>query len=388
MVEVIEDTASFERLREEWNELLEASASDCLFLTWEWLHTWWKHLSEDRRLFIIAVRSGRELIAIAPLAVRPRKLTRLLPFRSLEFLGIGSVGSDYLDLVIRRGREHEALQALAKYLADGKLTLELTQVNRSSCLATALAAQLGQRGWRRSEATTDICPFIRLSGHSWQSYLATFDHKHRYNFQRTLKNLTKQFDVRFEQAVSEEQRREALSLLVALHNMRWRERSGSTAFHTLGLLSFHEELSQLALERGWLRLFVFWLDGKPAASLYGFRYHRTFYFYQSGFDPSYSKHSIGQVTVGLTIQRAIEEGAEEYDLLHGDEPYKFYWAREAREIGRLELYPPNARGLLYKQALWLSRATRRMGRRVLPKTITDRIARGGRIGGWKGLYGT
>src|SRR2546427_4482076 len=47
--------SGFEKLREEWNELLQASASNCLFLTWEWLYTWWKHLSEDRRLFIITV---------------------------------------------------------------------------------------------------------------------------------------------------------------------------------------------------------------------------------------------------------------------------------------------------------------------------------------------
>ena len=32
-VETIEDAAGFARLREEWDELLEASASYCLFMT-------------------------------------------------------------------------------------------------------------------------------------------------------------------------------------------------------------------------------------------------------------------------------------------------------------------------------------------------------------------
>jgi CelD/BcsL family acetyltransferase involved in cellulose biosynthesis len=374
MIEKIEDTAGFEKLREEWNELLQASASNCLFLTWEWLHTWWKHLSEDRTLFIVTVRSGQELTAIAPLTLRPPRLTRLVPFRSLEFLGSGSIGSDYLDVIIRVGKEEDACQAMAEYLRHGKHMLELTQLERRSCLAEKLAAELERRGWRLSEAKTNVCPFINLSGHSWESYLATFNHKRRHNFQRTLGLLTKQFNVRFEQVRSEEQRREALPLLISLHNLRWRNRAFSEAFYKPDLVSFHDELSHLALEQGWLRLFTLWIDSRPAAALYGFRYRQRFYFYQSGFDPAYSQHSVGLVLLMLCIKSTIEEGVEEFDFLHGDEPYKLHWARAARELGRLELYPPGARGSLYKATLEVSRATRKMARRVLGDPLADRIA--------------
>lgn len=375
-VEKIEDTIGFDKLRAEWNELVEASASPCLFLTWEWLFTWWKHLGEDRRLHLVTVRADRELIAIAPLALRPPRFTRLVPFQALEFLGSGIIGSDYLDFIIRQGKEEEACHALTDYLARGKLMLDLTQLQRGSSFAARVATQLQRQDWRLSEGRTNVCPFINLASHSWESYLATLGSKHRYNFSRSLKVLTKQFNMRFEQARSEEQRREALRLLIALHNMRWQDRGCSEAFYTPALLSFHEEFSRLALERGWLRLFVLWFDSKAAASLYGFCHRRTFYFFQHGFDPSYSKQSVGAVAIGLTIKSAIEEGAEEYDLLHGDEPYKFRWARATRELGLLEMYPPGAVGLLYEGTLELSRMARKMARRVLPKTLADRIATG------------
>lgn len=374
IVNVIEDPAGFERLQPEWNELLQASAANCLFLTWEWLYTWWKHLSEGRKLCLITVRSGGELVAIAPLAVRPRKLTRLLPFHSVTFLGTGSVGSNYLDVIIRRGKEHEALRALADHLAYGKLMLELAELKRSTCFAAQLGAELRQRDWSHSEAKVTICPFIDLSDHSMESYLATLGSKNRGDLQRRLRNLTKQFDVRFEQALSEEKRREALTLLFALHNLRWRDRGGSAAFHTLRLLSFHEELSRLALERGWLRLFVLYLDGKPAGARYGFRYHRTFYSYQSGFDPSYGRHGLGLIAALLAIESAIAEGAEEYDLLAGTEEYKFRLAREIRELGRLDLYPPGARGLLYKRVVTLRRAAKRLTREAIWHAVTDRLS--------------
>lgn len=375
-IERIEDTADFETLRAEWDDLLQQSASDCLFLTWEWLFTWWKHLAAGRTLRLLTLREGGSLTAIAPLTLRPPQLTRITLFRTLEFLGAGMVGSDYLDFIVRIGRERAACRALADNLRHGKLMLELTQLQRRACVAETFAAELTRGGWSLSETKTDVCPFIDLSGHSWSSYLATLGSEHRYNFGRRLKNLRKQFDVRFEQVRSEEERREVLPLLIALHNLRWRNRDFSEAFFTTDLVAFHDELSRLALEQGWLRLFVLRLDGKPAASLYGFSYHGVFYYFQAGFDPFYSRHSVGLVTMGLAIQSAIEEGMHEYDLLHGAESYKFHWAREAHELGRLELYPPGASGWLYKGALEVNRAARRMARRVLPKAVADRLAHG------------
>jgi hypothetical protein len=80
------------------------------------------------------------------------------------------------------------------------------------------------------------------------------------------------------------------------------------------------------LKRGWLRLYLLWLDGKPAACLYGFFYSRKFYFYQSASMACFENHSPGMLTMGLAIQQAIQEGAEEYDLLHGTESYKKHGA--------------------------------------------------------------
>ena len=360
MVEKIEDPARFEALRVEWNELLASSASDCLFLTWEWLHTWWKHLREDRRLRIVTVRRDRELIAIAPLALRSRRWRRLLPFPALEFLGTGGVGSDYLDVLIGRGQERHALPALAGSLADDKLMLELARVRRTSAHAGELAAEIARRGWVSTHVRTDVCPFIDLSGHDWQSYLASLGRSHRYNLRRRLRNLEKHWEIRFERVRSEEQRAVALRALVTLHGRRWRERGSPGAFHTPGLIAFHEELSRLALEQGWLRLYVLHLNGKPAAALYGFLYNGVFYFYQSGFDPELREHSIGLITMGLAIKSAIEEGAKTYDFLRGDESYKSLWTRAERELVRLELYPPGERGALYRQTMELRWSIKKM----------------------------
>ncbi len=373
VVQRIEDPAAFQALREEWDELLAASLADSFFLTWEWLYAWWTHLAGDRRLFLLVARQGGRLVAIAPLSLRARRVAGVLPLRSVEFLGADRLSSDYLDVIVRRGWEADAIPALARYLADARLALELASVRRAGCAAAALSRALTQRRWRMWEIPTAVCPFIDLSGHTWESYLGTLESKPRNDFLRLLKNLTKKFSVRLEPASSEPQRREFMAHLVRLHNLRWQNLGGSDALHTADLVAFHDEVSRVTLERGWLRLFVLWLDGQPVASLYGFRYGRTFYFVQTGFDPAYGRHAVGLITVGLTIKSAIAEGAEEYDFLRGDEAYKFRWAREVRHLATLEVYPRGAPELLYRRTQRLTAVAKRIARQTLPRTVIDRV---------------
>jgi CelD/BcsL family acetyltransferase involved in cellulose biosynthesis len=386
-IDIVDDAKRFEHLRDEWNELLQSSDADCLFLTWEWLYTWWKHLADDRRLYIIAVRSNGKMMAIAPLMLTvPRGVGFLAP-PSLEFLGTGGVGSDYLDIIVREGTEPATLDALANCLAQERAVLRLGQCRKRASAAGTLADVLRSSGWGECRRTTDVCPFIRLAGHSWESYLASLGSDHRYNFQRRFRNATRTLNVRFEQAGTADACREALARLFTLHEMRWNTRGGSDAFHTPALRQFHEEFSQVALTRNWLRLFVLWLDGQPAAALYGFRYRHVFSFYQSGLDPRYQKHSAGLVAMGLAIRSAIDEGAQEYDLLHGREAYKFHWAKDVRELDRLELYPPHVLAIAAKRVDAIGRAARSGARRILPKTVVDRIVAMRRHGARRLLYG-
>jgi CelD/BcsL family acetyltransferase involved in cellulose biosynthesis len=351
-VERMSEADAFEGLREEWDELVEASESACVFLTWEWLHTWWKHLAGNRRLSIVAVRRGRELVALAPFCLRARSL-----FSTLEFLGSGFVGSDYLDVIVRRGSGAEVRRALSSWLAGTRRPLKLTNIRRGESVAAGVLAELREDGWTAAETKTNICPYIPLAGTTWDSYLASLSAEHRYNFNRKWRRLNRDYEVRFEQACTPEQCRESLDLLIAQHNTRWRARGGSDAFHTRGLVEFHREWTQVALERGWLRLYVLRLNGKPAACLYGLLYRGTFYFYQSSFDEAYQQSSVGLIAMGLAIQSAIGEGAEEYDLLHGDETYKSHWSRHGRDLARLESYPPGGLGEFRRLTVeWARRA--------------------------------
>lgn len=344
-VETVTELVDLEALRPEWDDLLAASAADRFFLTWDWLYTFWKHLGageahEERELAIVAVRRDGRLAAVAPFFRAPSPYG-VLRGRSLQLLGTGTVGSDYLDLIVREGEERTALALLAEHLEREAAVIDLGQLVESGGRAAALAAGLERRGWKTLERSVNVCPFIDLSGHTWESYVASLGKSHRANVRRRLRKLEKAFEVRFERVESEDDRREALDLLLALHHDRWKDRGGSDALGSPAVEAFHREVTRRALDRGWLRLFLLRLDGRPAAALYGFRYRDRFLFYQSGFASDFASYSVGLVTMGLSIKAAIEEGLEEFDLLHGDESYKFLWASQSRELTRIELFPPS-----------------------------------------------
>lgn len=361
-VERITDADAFEALRPEWEELLEASPSRCLFLTWEWLFTWWKHLARGRRLALLAVRRGGQLVALAPFArgtSRPAGAVgrHLLP-TSLQLLGTGQVGSDYLDLLVRAGRERPAAEALAEHLAEEGTVVELRQLCAERSLAHGLAESLAERGWRAVTDRTHVCPVIDLAGLSWEDYVSSLGKSHRANLRRRFRKLEAAFDVRFERAGSELEVDEAFDLLLDLHRKRWRDRGGSDALSDPAVVAFHREVTRLTLRRGWLRLYVLRLDGRPAAALYGFHYRDRFLYYQSGFDAEFGDYSVGLVIMGMAIREAIAEGAREYDLLHGDESYKYLWASRTRELARVELYPPTLEGHLRRRTRGALRGTK------------------------------
>jgi len=360
-VQCVRDHWGFTLLRPHWNELLRASAADNPFLTWEWLHTWWTQVGDSGCLRLVVVRSGTDPIAIAPLRVVHGRLS---VFSRLDFLGTGYAGSDYLDFIVRRGHETAAAAALTRYFRSARLAIRLDHL-RPDSFAAVIAQQLEASGWIQTTTPDGTCPVIPLDGHTWDSYLATLGPSHRANVRRRIRALQQAFDVRFDRVGTDRERREMLRVLAGYSHTRWSDRGGSSAFLTPSMRAFQDEVTRRAFGRGTLRMFVLRLNGAPAAIMYGFLYGGRFYFYQHGFDDRFRAHSIGLVLMAMTIRAAIEEGAREFDMLWGTEPYKFLWARESRGLERIELFPVHLGGMLHCRAMSAQRSVRNLARRVL-----------------------
>src|SRR4030042_2787090 len=111
---VIRDREEFFNLQEEWNNLLEESENDTIFLRWEWLYNWWLvYGKKSNELYIITVREKNTLLGIAPLHIA-RRINGFI--REVKFIGSNIVASEYLDFILRKGRKEDTLREIISFL--------------------------------------------------------------------------------------------------------------------------------------------------------------------------------------------------------------------------------------------------------------------------------
>lgn len=82
-------------------------------------------------------------------------------------------------------------------------------------------------------------------------------------------------------------------------------------------------LIELGLSRGWLRVWMLYLNGKPAAFWTGTTYAGTFTIGTPGFDPDHGRESVGRYTMFRMLEDVFsDERISRLDLGQGDAEYK------------------------------------------------------------------
>ena len=327
-IEEINNTDHLRQLAGIWNDILSESESDTIFLTWEWIFNWWQAYGKNKKLFVLILKDQhRHIIGIAPLYIRRKKIFKSFWVSEVRFLGTGEdVGPDYLDLIIKKGREEEAINKFMEYLysKDGWNILNLTDI-LSTSLTTKILPQVASRyGLMVKSSDCAICPYIQLPS-SWEEYLSGLSKNMRYNIKRRITNLEKKFKVRYFFWQDFERLNHAIEKLASLHKKRWEERSSYCAFSSKEFNAFQQAVARDFALKGWLQLCCLELDGEITGMFYDFCYKNKIYYFQGGFEPSFSAYSIGLVLRAYIIRKAIEISVKEMDLLKGAYEHKYRW---------------------------------------------------------------
>lgn len=95
----------------------------------------------------------------------------------------------------------------------------------------------------------------------------------------------------------------------------------------------------LALERGWFKAWVLYLDAVPAAFWYGTGYHGRFRTGVPGFDPAHRKFRIGTFVLMRAIEDLCGDGVTRVlDLGFGDAEYKQHFATQTWQEESILVY--------------------------------------------------
>lgn len=305
------DQGGLDGVRCAWSAL-EAHA-DNIFLTWHWVSVAWRHFHERRTLSIHVVHDASgQLTAVWPLFFERRGVLRLARF-------VGGEVADELGPVCGPAHIGALADAVALIGADA-LVAERLVIAPGALGSDALL--LGQ----------EPSPVISVPNQrGWEGYLRQRSPNFRQQVRRRERRLQRE-GITFRLSQDPERLPRDMDALIRLHRIRW----GSSSRTFAGAReAFHREFAALALDLGWLRLWLAELRGCPIAAWYGFRFNDVDYFYQSGRDPRWDRLGIGVGLLEHTIRQAFLDGVREYRLLRGGEAYKYRYATGQRVLTTL-----------------------------------------------------
>jgi CelD/BcsL family acetyltransferase involved in cellulose biosynthesis len=373
-VEIVHELSALARMRSEWDALLDASDAGP-FNAWEWLYPWCRRIAPERRPLILTARdrTGR-LVGLMPLGFELRHVLGRQVGR-LSFLGETHIGSDYLDVVARRGMEEAVTRAFAHGLREmhgGWDVLDLTDLREDSLTVKVLRETFPEMDVRVTERY--VCPYESFTpGEAFDAFLKRTGR--RDNYLRRRKWLEKQEGYRIERTEAPGALAGPMTDFFRLHSARWAVDGGSQGIKGKGVESFHRDATQFLAERGRLRLYTMKVGGQAVASVYGILHRDTFIYFQSGYDPAWRNRSVGLVLVGETFKDAIESGLTEYDFLRGTETYKSDWTTKQRRTVAVRVHSFQGAGRWFTREEELARDARELLKRVLPTTTVERIRR-------------
>jgi CelD/BcsL family acetyltransferase involved in cellulose biosynthesis len=366
---VVSDAGELAGMREEWNAAAAADPTPNVYLTWEWVHTWWSHFGAGHDLHVVVVRDGDGVVAIAPLH-RARLGTGPVSARVLQ--RISPEAGDYGGVVLVR-RDAEAVEVLVEHLA-GKLrdrwasAVVLSRLGSDDPFLALLRGELVRRTGALSSAEAELggaCVFTDV-----REGFNLAKHTKKHKIRQRMRRLGEQHEtVEFTYHTGDDLDL-GLERLLKVHARRWEGREAEMQ----GLLAEPDREAFMldairALDRqGRVKLLTLTADGQTVAAELDFEYQRRVFMFKGAFDPDYGPFSPGQ----LLHHRVFEDGlaSESIDVVdfgRGDQLYKRRWANDERTQATVTITRAGLAGRLDAQRL---RAARALERRLRPSSAT------------------
>lgn len=311
----------------EWANALQRSGDNHIFLTWEWLSTWWKYFGDQRTLRLITVKEDEKLIAAAPLMSSRYKLAGMI-MKKLEFMGTPSADYQTFLLVDKKPACVSSIVDYASNEGSSWDCIEFKDVPEDSETIGLLRNCLAEKP-KFEERAVNVCPYIILPS-KFESYFQGLGSNWRRNMRRWEKRLKEEFTVGFVVQNNIDELAQSMEDFFELHQKKWASEKCPGAFSNRKARDFHQELARRFAEKGWLSLSFLTLNDKPVSVIYGFKYGNKLFNYLTGFDPEYSDYHVGHLLFLYSIRNATENGVREFDFMRGNEDYKQLWNTQVR----------------------------------------------------------
>jgi CelD/BcsL family acetyltransferase involved in cellulose biosynthesis len=333
----VDTPEAFCALRADWDALVTADPTASVFLTWEWLHSWWEVYGAKRQLFVLLAKDDQgRLRGIAPLM---KCWTRIgpVPVRTVQFISAHSTASEYLDFISAQDDKEQVARTFLSYLCEEKAwdLFLFHQIPEGSVTRWMLTEQTPPVGLRVSPLEAQPSLYIPLPP-QWDAYLTRLKHHARNDIRRYRRRLETAGGYQIVERSDDPD--QSLVDFETLHMARMQDARRVTSFSSSEFRRFHALVASRCAERGRLRMVFLKIGGRNVGALYGFVFNERFFFYNSGFDPNFRDQNVATVLLSHCIEDCIAAGLREFDFLSSGD-YKTRWGVSERQKFSFALSP-------------------------------------------------
>lgn len=322
-------------VRADWELLLDEDPGSTIFQGPRFLARWVEVLGQRTAARVHTFYRDGRLIGVVPEG-HDREGTPTGPIEVRRFLG-GTEVTDYLGPVARPEDRVDVV--------DAYLQLLVADPNWDELVAGGLAADTGWasafvRGASEHGLTVfeqdveDVCPRVDLSG-GYEGYLSRLPGKYRHELGRKARKLARDAGEVEVVRIPAEEVGDRLDAFLDMAGDTEPDKAGF--FGKNDVRAWFAALAEEFVADDVFRLHQLDVGGMPAAATVSLVQGGEWGLYNSAFDPTLRQLAPGMVLVGELIKVAAEEGCEVFDLLRGDEPYKYRFGAEDRPVERVTI---------------------------------------------------
>jgi CelD/BcsL family acetyltransferase involved in cellulose biosynthesis len=370
-VDVVTRHEDFVKLKPAWDSVLEKSAGNDVFLTFEWFDTWWLAFGKAKCPMVIVVKNGHDVAGIAPLAICRTRFMGL-PVRMIGFME--NDNSPHCDFILSRSPVN-SIYSIVRYLKRSTVNWDLIclrNIPKSSATCAVLADTLKRNRMLFAVEEGLHSPFIEID-RDWQTYFGSRSWKFRKVLRNKLNRMKRLGHYEIQEIDQVDDPRKVLDSIFGVSRNSWKGRCRKDVSGIREVRRFFEVLSEIAAQRHWLKIWLMSVNGQPVAYEYHLKYKQREHALRGDFDERCRNNHPGSVLDAHIVERLFENGLEEYDMGGGNDYYKRRWTSTVREHCTFAIFKNTAYGtLLY---LLRCKAMARLRKIHSLRVLRDKLSR-------------
>jgi CelD/BcsL family acetyltransferase involved in cellulose biosynthesis len=342
-VQTLTTATEFVALEHEWNALAEIAATPSVFLAHDWFRAAWAWRCRDSELCILAVRRASALVGVLPM------IRGLEAKRTLALLTVPD--TQVCDVLVVPEMADEVCAALTRALAKRRDwdVLQLEYLAADGILATKLAPMLAKHRLRPTTTNAAGNPFVATTG-TWSEYYGGRSRSLKKANNLAANRLASAGTMRVEHLAPGQHDEAALARILAdvidISRRSWKQTTGNSLDHE-GPGDFIRALSAAAYARGWLSLWLAFLDDRPVAMEYQLVYRGNVHALRADFDAACTEISPGSYLFRHLLERLFGMGYARYFMGPGNNAYKARWTDRGQPMCKVQACNRTLRGHLF-----------------------------------------